>query len=73
MSDSAHSTDEQTWRLVVLELYRSQEGYLRAMKDRDNAEAIARAWDRLEDAARRRDEFLGHSGAHELGHEPMRA
>lgn len=72
MSHPSQTIDEQAWRLIVLELFHAQESYLRAMKARDGTDAvIARAWDRVQDASRHRDEFLSGSSTHER--EPKRA
>ena len=58
MPDSSQIQHEQAWRLLVLELFRAQEAYLRAMKGLGGTVAISQAWDRLQKALRLRDEFL---------------
>ncbi len=68
MLNSAHG-DVQEWRLIVLELFRAQEAYLRAMKGKAGSETIERTWDRLQEASRRRDDFLGGCTAH--GHDKL--
>ena len=73
MSDSTQTPDEHAWRLIVLELFRAQEAYLRAMKARESTAAIAEAWHRLQEASRHRDEFLGEGTEQGSVQQPRRA
>jgi len=69
MPDAPQIEHEHVWRLIILALFRAQEAYLRAMKTRDSTDAISQAWERLQQASRRRDEFLGT--ASERNREPQ--
>ena len=73
MSNSTQTPDEHAWRLIVLELFRAQEAYLRAMKARESTGAIADAWHRLQEASRRRDDFLGEGTEQHPKQLPRRA
>ena len=73
MPDSPQTRDEHAWRLIILELFRAQEAYLRAMKAHESTGAIAQAWNRLQEASHRRDEFLGEGSGHAPELQPRRA
>ena len=73
MPTSEHAPDAHEWRLIILQLFRAQEAYLRAMKAAGGAQAIDQTWDRLQEASRHRDEFLGDHTAHGHDRLPRRA
>lgn len=59
MPYTSNTTQEREWRIVILALFRAQEGYLRAMKTPGAGEEFIRdAWLRLQGAELRRDDFL---------------
>ena len=65
---------EQAWRIIVLNLFRAQEEYLRAMKTPGAGEAVIKAaWLRVQGAELRRDDFLLDSWAGRTITERMRA
>ena len=65
---------EQAWRIIVLNLFRAQENYLRVMKTPSAGPAADKAaWLRLQGAELRRDDFLLDSWAGRTITEKMRA
>jgi hypothetical protein len=65
---------DRAWRGIVLDLFRAQEDYLRAMKSPDAGQAVMKsAWLRVQGAELRRDDFLLDSHAGRAIAEKMRA
>jgi hypothetical protein len=63
-ADAAPGTREHEWRVIILDHFRAQEEYLRAMKALGAGDAsVMGAWRRLQAAELRRDDFVSESGS----------